>query len=82
MVGDVKQSIYRFRQAMPELFMEKKKRFAPYDGKTFPAKIVLGKNFRSAQAVTGCVNFFFSQLMSGEIGEVDYNQEEALSRCV
>lgn len=79
MVGDVKQSIYRFRQAMPELFIEKKKRFAPYDGKTFPAKIVLGKNFRSAQAVTGCVNFFFSQLMSGEIGEVDYNQEEALS---
>ena len=78
MVGDVKQSIYRFRQAMPELFMEKKKRFAPYDGKTFPAKIVLGKNFRSAPAVTGCVNFFFAQLMSGEIGEVNYNQEEAL----
>ena len=40
---------------------------------------MLGKNFRSAPAVTGCVNFFFSQLMSSEIGEVDYNQEEALS---
>ena len=41
MVGDVKQSIYRFRQAMPELFMEKKKRFSPYDSVHFPAKISL-----------------------------------------
>lgn len=78
MVGDVKQSIYRFRQAMPELFMEKKKRFAPYNGYDYPAKIVLGKNFRSAQEITGCINFFFSLLMSEKIGEIDYNEEEAL----
>ena len=78
LVGDVKQSIYRFRQACPELFMEKKKRYAPYDGKQFPAKITLGKNFRSAPEVTGSVNFLFSLLMSEEIGEIDYNEEEAL----
>ena len=77
-VGDIKQSIYRFRQACPELFMEKKKRYAPYDGKQFPAKITLGKNFRSAPEVTGSVNFLFSLLMSEEIGEIDYNEEEAL----
>ena len=68
LVGDVKQSIYRFRQACPELFMEKKERYAPYDGKQFPAKITLGKNFRSAPEVTGGVNFLFSLLMSEEIG--------------
>ena len=78
LVGDVKQSIYRFRQACPELFMEKKKRYAPYDGKQFPAKITLGKNFRSAPEVTGSINFLFSLLMSEEIGEIDYNEEEAL----
>lgn len=78
LVGDVKQSIYRFRQACPELFMEKKKRYASYDGEQFPAKITLGKNFRSAPEVTGGINFFFSLLMSEEIGEIDYNEEEAL----
>ena len=47
LVGDVKQSIYRFRQAMPEIFLEKKRHFAPYDGEHYPAKILLGRNFRS-----------------------------------
>lgn len=78
MVGDVKQSIYRFRQAMPELFMEKKKRFSPYDGVHFPAKISLSMNFRSKDQVTGGVNFLFSQLMSEEMGEISYDKEEAL----
>lgn len=78
MVGDVKQSIYRFRQAMPEIFMEKKARFSAFDAKTFPAKITLGKNFRSAEKVTGAINFFFSLLMSEKIGEMDYTKEEEL----
>lgn len=78
MVGDVKQSIYRFRQAMPELFMEKKKTFTTYDGHNYPAKIILGKNFRSAHEITEGINFFFNLLMSEKIGEVNYNKEEAL----
>ena len=63
MVGDVKQSIYRFRQAMPELFMEKndlRHMMERRSGQNRAGE----KFFRSAQAVTGCVNFFFSQLMS------------------
>lgn len=78
MVGDVKQSIYRFRQARPELFLRRKKAYTLYDGTHFPARIILGKNFRSAPAVTGGINFFFSLLMSEKIGEIDYNDEEAL----
>lgn len=78
MVGDVKQSIYRFRQAMPELFLEKKKKYQPYDGTRFPAKIVLGKNFRSAPEITGSINFFFRSLMSEKLGEIAYNEEEEL----
>lgn len=78
LVGDVKQSIYRFRQAMPELFLAKKKAYAPYDGLQYPAKIILGRNFRSAPNVTDNVNFFFAQLMSEALGEIDYNEEESL----
>ena len=77
-VGDVKQSIYRFRQAMPELFLEKSDTYAKYDGVTYPAKIVLDRNFRSRSQITEAVNFFFSQIMSREMGEVDYGDEEAL----
>lgn len=77
LVGDVKQSIYRFRQAMPEIFIAKKEAFAPYGG-GFPAKINLGANFRSRAGVTDFVNFLFRQLMSKELGELDYNDEEAL----
>ncbi len=58
MVGDVKQSIYRFRQAMPELFLKKNAEYALYDGGHFPAKILLHKNFRSRAGVTDGVNFF------------------------
>jgi ATP-dependent helicase/nuclease subunit A len=74
MVGDVKQSIYRFRQAMPEIFLEKFHSFPPYEEGSFPAKITLGRNFRSRSGVVGMVNFMFSQLMSKEIGEVEYDQ--------
>lgn len=78
MVGDVKQSIYRFRQACPRLFIEKKERFTPYGQGVFPAKIILGKNFRSAPEVTGGINLFFSLFMSREFGDIEYDQGEAL----
>ncbi len=78
MVGDVKQSIYRFRQAMPEIFINLKETFAPYNGKDYPAKIILDKNFRSRKGVTQSVNLVFEKLMSREAGELDYGEEEAL----
>ena len=78
MVGDVKQSIYRFRQAMPELFLQKMDTYAPLAKGQSPAKIVLGKNFRSRSEVTGFVNFVFRQLMSRQMGEMDYSDEEEL----
>ena len=79
-VGDVKQSIYRFRQAMPEIFIRLMDRCAPYDASAprFPAKILLKNNFRSRASVTGAVNFIFSQVMSRRTGEVDYGDEERL----
>ena len=78
MVGDVKQSIYRFRRATPELFMEKQDMFAPCRTGKFPAKIILGRNFRSRSGITSAVNFVFSQLMSREFGEIDYGDDERL----
>ena len=79
-VGDVKQSIYRFRQAMPEIFIRLKDRYALYEKEhpVFPAKVILSKNFRSRRAVTESVNFVFSQIMNRACGDVDYNAEEAL----
>lgn len=78
MVGDVKQSIYRFRQAMPEIFLSKKERFVPYDGSHYPARINLDTNFRSRSQVTRGVNFLFAMLMSRDLGEMDYTDEESL----
>lgn len=78
MVGDVKQSIYRFRQAMPEIFLKKRQDYACYDRRHYPAALMLRKNFRSRKEVTDTVNYLFSQLMSTELGEIDYNDEEAL----
>ena len=79
-VGDVKQSIYRFRQAMPEIFIGRKDSSFPYNNAApvYPAKINLDANFRSRKGVTECVNYVFSKLMSREIGELDYTKEEAL----
>lgn len=81
MVGDVKQSIYSFRQAMPRIFLRYREQFAPYDRekKNHPACVVLDKNFRSRQEVTDSVNFVFGQLMSAKIGDVDYTGSERLA---
>ena len=61
MVGDVKQSIYRFRQAMPEIFMEKLDRYGPFDGKNYPAKNYTGQKL-SQPSGSGpeFVNFVFA----------------------
>ena len=81
MVGDVKQSIYSFRQAMPRIFLRYREEFAPYDRekKNHPACVVLDKNFRSRQEVTDSVNFVFGQIMSSKIGDVEYTGTERLA---
>lgn len=78
MVGDVKQSIYRFRQAMPELFMGKSASYAPYDGKSYPAKIILGRNFRSRKEITDGINLLFGDLMHKETAEIQYGKDQEL----
>ncbi len=78
MVGDVKQSIYAFRQAMPEIFIAKRQSAFPYSAGIFPAKISLDMNFRSRREVTRAVNFIFGSLMSERLGGVDYDEEESL----
>ena len=79
-VGDVKQSIYGFRHAMPELFLRRKDRAALYDpdDPAFPAKIILEKNFRSDAGVLAAVNDIFTKLMSPSVGDIEYNEEERL----
>lgn len=77
MVGDVKQSIYRFRQASPELFLRKMDSFSPLGG-GFPALIRLANNFRSRKEVTDAVNSVFALLMSRDVGEMDYTASEWL----
>jgi ATP-dependent helicase/nuclease subunit A len=78
MVGDVKQSIYRFRQAKPELFLSKYAAYPRESGHNSRV-IQLYKNFRSRPGVINGVNFIFSQVMSSLVGELDYTQEEALN---
>lgn len=77
-VGDVKQSIYSFRQAMPEIFTGLRDSLDSYENGNYPAKITLDKNFRSRKSVTGFVNFVFSQIMSKDVGGVDYDKNEEL----
>ena len=76
-VGDLKQSIYRFRQADPEVFRDKLARYAPY-GRPGPQKVFLDANFRSAPGVIDGVNALFEALMSDEVGGVDYGPGEKL----
>ncbi|HOQ37859.1 MAG TPA: helicase-exonuclease AddAB subunit AddA [Acetivibrio sp.] len=78
MVGDVKQSIYRFRQARPELFLEKYNTYSPDMGQPC-RKILLFKNFRSRREIIDAVNFLFKQIMSVGVGELDYTDIEALN---
>ena len=77
MVGDIKQSIYRFRLADPLIFRERQQRYdnAAENGELL---IRMNDNFRSAPAVIGGINRAMSRLMSREFGEIDYTDDEAL----
>ncbi|HBF2807328.1 helicase-exonuclease AddAB subunit AddA [Clostridioides difficile] len=78
MVGDVKQSIYRFRQAKPELFLQK---YNNYNDKKESShrKIMLYKNFRSREEVVDAVNYIFENIMNENIGEIEYTEKERLN---
>ena len=76
-VGDVKQSIYRFRMADPGLFMEKYGRFGR-DLEDGERRIDLAKNFRSDANILTFINFIFRQIMSADAAELDYGDAEAL----
>lgn len=76
MVGDVKQSIYRFRLARPELFMEKHAAYTLEESDH--QRVELHKNFRSRAQVLAGVNFLFTQIMTRKLGNVEYDREAAL----
>lgn len=78
MVGDIKQSIYRFRQANPEIFLRFKEMFPDFAGDNYPAKISLDRNFRSRKGITDGINFFFNILMTKNLGDIDYKNGEQL----
>ena len=78
MVGDVKQSIYRFRQAKPELFIKKLRTYSG-DSQSKYRKILLNKNFRSREDIIRAVNFIFSRIMSESLGEIEYTEDEKLN---
>ncbi len=75
-VGDVKQSIYRFRQARPDLFLRRNEKYTSVDNEG--VSIELRDNFRSAPGVLHFTNYIFSHLMEREFGGVDYNEKTAL----
>lgn len=81
MVGDVKQSIYKFRQAMPELFLNKYETYQKKEDKLpeEDLKIQLFKNFRSKQNVLRFTNLIFEDIMSQTLGDIEYNEEEYLN---
>ncbi|MCM1309148.1 MAG: UvrD-helicase domain-containing protein, partial [Butyrivibrio sp.] len=77
MVGDVKQSIYKFRMAKPELFMGKYDTYSPDGGSH--ARVELHRNFRSRANVLDCVNDVFFTAMKRGVGGVDYTEEAQLN---
>lgn len=78
MVGDIKQSIYRFRHTNPMLFKNKKDTFLV--GKGEDQKIIMSKNFRSRKEVINSTNFIFRQITSPLVGEIEYDREERLNQ--
>ncbi|MBR3325138.1 MAG: helicase-exonuclease AddAB subunit AddA [Clostridia bacterium] len=82
MVGDVKQSIYRFRQARPDLFIEKYEKYDLIKNDNEikdDTKIQLYKNFRSREEVLNFSNVIFQNIMSKQLGEIEYNEDEYLN---
>ena len=78
MVGDMKQCIYKFRNAEPKLFTQKLDLYSE-DGNGDGKKIFLSKNFRSRKSVLDFTNLVFSQIMNRNAGEIDYTQKECLN---
>ena len=78
MVGDVKQSIYKFRQACPDLFLKKYDLYTQ-EGNENGKKIQLFKNFRSCKNVLDITNTVFETIMSKDLGDIDYNEDEFLN---
>ncbi|UOQ43481.1 helicase-exonuclease AddAB subunit AddA [Halobacillus salinarum] len=76
MVGDVKQSIYRFRHAEPSLFLNKYKQFA--ENPDIGERIDLARNFRSRKQVLDAANYIFRQVLDEEVGEMEYEPEAEL----
>lgn len=77
MVGDVKQSIYSFRMARPDLFMAKYDTYGE-DGNAKERKLLLKNNFRSRANVLQGINYIFYQIMGRDLGGIDYTEEEVL----
>jgi ATP-dependent helicase/nuclease subunit A len=78
MVGDVKQSIYRFRLADPGLFMAKYQTFEESEG-SLDRRINLTRNFRSRRGILAAVNYIFATIMSRDFGEMDYDEKARLN---
>ena len=77
MVGDVKQSIYKFRQARPKLFLDKYETYGTDENDGI--KVLLYKNFRSRKEVVDFVNDVFLAIMSKKLGDIEYTKEEYLN---
>jgi len=79
MVGDVKQSIYRFRLAEPSIFRNKYQTYAQtYEADSSTLKIDLMQNYRSHTGVIDATNYIFSQIMDEEVGEIAYDENAKL----
>ncbi len=79
MVGDIKQSIYGFRQARPDIFNDKYISYSSKaDEESSNCKIILSKNFRSREEVIDSINYIFEKIMSMKNGQCDYTQNERL----
>ena len=80
MVGDVKQSIYRFRMADPTIFLNKYMNFEEYTAEADASqKVLLPQNFRSRAEILDAVNYIFANLMSEQFGEMNYTAKEYLN---
>ncbi|WP_167958678.1 UvrD-helicase domain-containing protein [Anaerosporobacter faecicola] len=77
MVGDVKQSIYKFRLARPDLFMKKFETYSLEESEN--QRIDLHANFRSRAVVLACTNYIFEQIMTKQLGEIAYDEDAALN---
>ena len=79
-VGDMKQSIYRFRESDVSIFKKKYDEFPDYDGQAGddPVRILLSRNFRSCRGVVDGINSVFSSVMSEELGDISYGESERL----